>query len=170
MTQNMANNQSKASKKGSKAVPIDEDALHLIAMEPEHLDRITEMEKYCFKDAWSRHSFEEELSNKLAFYHLFTDGNTIIGYCGIWMVVDEGHITNIGIDPAYQGHSYGEKMMRLVMDWAKKREICRLTLEVRVSNEIAIYLYEKLGFKSAGIRPEYYEDTGEDACIMWIEL
>lgn len=149
---------------------VNDAALHLIEMDESHLDRVHELETLCFTDPWSREAFEAELSNNLARYQLLTDGEAIVGYCGVWIVVDEGHITNLGIDPGYQGHSYGEKMMRLVMDWARLQNICRLTLEVRVSNEKAIYLYEKLGFKSAGIRPAYYEDNGEDACIMWIEL
>lgn len=148
----------------------NENVIHLVKMEETHLDRVHEMETLCFSAPWSRESFEEELSNPLASYQLLTDGNEIFGYCGIWIVVDEGHITNLGIDPKFQGKGYGKVMMQLVIEWARVHNICRLTLEVRVSNEIAIRLYEELGFKSAGIRPAYYEDNGEDACIMWFEL
>ena len=142
----------------------------LILMNETHLDRVHDIETKCFADPWSRQAFEVELTNHLASYLLFTDGETIFGYCGLWTVVDEGHITNLGIDPDFQNRGYGAKMMNLVIEWAKNRNICRLTLEVRVSNKKAILLYEKLGFHSAGIRPAYYEDNKEDACIMWIEL
>lgn len=144
--------------------------LSLIKMEAIHLDRVHELETLCFSAPWSREAFEVELSNPLAHYLLLTDSSQILGYCGMWLVVDEGHITNLGIDPKEQGKGYGKTMMHLVMDWARAHDICRLTLEVRVSNKKAIGLYEQIGFKSAGIRPAYYEDNGEDACIMWIEL
>lgn len=142
----------------------------LIKMTAAHLDRVHELETLCFDDPWSLEAFKAELTNQLATYHLMMDGESVVGYCGIWKVVDEGHITNLCIEPSRQGEGLGKTMMELVVDWAKSVNICRLTLEVRVSNEKAIYLYEKLGFKSAGIRKAYYEDNGEDANIMWLEL
>lgn len=144
--------------------------LKLIKMTTEHLKRVHELEILCFDDPWSLEAFKAELTNQLATYHLLEEGEAILGYCGIWKVVDEGHITNLCIDPSRQGEGLGKAMMALVMDWAKSLNICRLTLEVRVSNKKAIQMYEKLGFISAGIRKAYYEDNGEDANIMWLEL
>lgn len=139
-------------------------------MEAKDLDRVAELEYQCFSDPWSRDSFEAELSNPVAEYLLLVKGVKIYGYCGLWKVVDEGHITNLCIDPKHQDRGYGQFMMDAVFNYAKENNICRLTLEVRVSNEKAIFMYEKLGFESAGVRKGYYEDTGEDACIMWREL
>lgn len=144
--------------------------LKLIKMTSEHLNRVHELENLCFDDPWSLEAFKAELTNQLATYHLLSEGETILGYCGIWKVVDEGHITNLCIDPSRQGEGLGKGMMHLVIQWAKELNICRLTLEVRVSNKKAIQMYEKLGFISAGIRKAYYEDNGEDANIMWLEL
>lgn len=144
--------------------------IKLIKMTAEHIDRVYELEHLCFQDPWSKEAFKAELTNQLATYHLVVLGEAIIGYCGIWKVVDEGHITNLCIEPSHQGKGLGKIMMKLVMAWAKDVNICRLTLEVRVSNKKAIQMYEKLGFKSAGIRKAYYEDNGEDANIMWVEL
>ena len=144
--------------------------LKLINMTAEHLNRVHELETLCFEDPWSLEAFKAELTNQLATYHLLVEGESVVGYCGIWKVVDEGHITNLCIDPNRQGEGLGKSMMQLVIQWAKELNICRLTLEVRVSNKKAIQMYEKLGFISAGIRKAYYEDNGEDANIMWLEL
>lgn len=143
---------------------------YLRPMRAEDLDRVHELEKLCFSDPWSREAFASELENPLARYQLLTDGEAVLGYCGLWFVVDEGHITNLCIDPAHQGRGLGKLMMESLFIYAKNENICRLTLEVRVSNEKAISMYEKLSFVSAGIRKAYYENNGEDACIMWREL
>ena len=82
---------------------FNQAALKLIKMEAIHIDRVHELETLCFSDPWSRASFEAELTNPLASYLLLTDGEAIWGYCGMWLVVDEGHITNLGIDPSVQG-------------------------------------------------------------------
>lgn len=142
----------------------------LRSMELEDVPEVHRIETLCFSAPWSLDAFYSELDNKLALYHVAELEGRIIGYCGIWVVIDEGHITNLAIDPAEQGHHYGLNMMKAVIMWAKNIGICRLTLEVRVSNEKAIRMYEQLGFVSAGLRKGYYEDTGEDASIMWLEL
>lgn len=142
----------------------------LRAMTAADLDRVWALEKACFTDPWSREAFEHELANHLALYQVYENEQQVIGYCGLWKVVDEGHITNLCIDPSKQGRGYGKAMMHAVIDFAKSNNICRLTLEVRVSNEKAISLYEGLGFVKAGLRKGYYENNGEDACIMWLEF
>lgn len=142
----------------------------LRAMTAEDLDRVWDLEKLCFSDPWSREAFAQELTNHLALYTVYEVEELVIGYCGLWKVVDEGHITNLCIDPSYQGKGFGKAMMLNVIDFAKSNNICRLTLEVRVSNEKAISLYEGLGFVKAGLRKGYYENNGEDACIMWMEF
>lgn len=142
----------------------------LRTMTAQDVDRVWELEKLCFSDPWSREAFALELENHLALYQVYELDQDVIGYCGIWKVVDEGHITNLCIAPEMQGKGFGRDMMLAVFDTAKNNNICRLTLEVRVSNEKAITLYQSLGFVSAGLRKGYYENNGEDACIMWKEF
>ena len=149
---------------------LEQEGFCLRTMVEPDLNRVAELEYQCFSDPWSRDSFLAELSNPVAQYLLLVKKDRIYGYCGIWKVVDEGHITNLCIDPREQDKGLGQFMMEQVFKSAKIDNICRLTLEVRVSNEKAIFMYEKLGFESAGLRKGYYEDTGEDACIMWREL
>lgn len=139
----------------------------LRSMNASDLDSVWALEKLCFVDPWSREAFEQELKNHLALYQVYELENEVIGYCGLWKIVDEGHITNLCITPQMQGQGLGRAMMLALFDFSKSENICRLTLEVRVSNKKAISLYESLGFVPAGLRKGYYENNGEDACIMW---
>lgn len=91
----------------------------------------------------------------------------IIGFCGMWILYDESHITTIGIAPEYRGQGLGELLLLSLFDEALRRDCQWLTLEVRVSNRPAQALYEKYGFTRQGVRRRYYSDNGEDADIMW---
>ncbi len=88
----------------------------------------------------------------------------------MWTVIDEAHVTNIAVLRAYRGRKWGERLLRELMKTASDLGMQRMTLEVRVSNEVAQNLYRKLGFKPAGLRKGYYSDNQEDALIMWAEL
>ncbi|AKL93850.1 putative ribosomal-protein-alanine acetyltransferase RimI [Clostridium aceticum] len=132
---------------------------------------VVEIEKQCFPIPWTRGAFETELKkNKLALYMVATWEGQVAGYGGIWMVVDEGHITNIAVHPNFQGRRIGEEIVRALMKEVGTKRIDRITLEVRKSNMIAQNLYKKLGFVACGIRPGYYSDNGEDALIMWKDI
>ncbi|MGB9751574.1 ribosomal protein S18-alanine N-acetyltransferase [Roseiflexus castenholzii] len=93
----------------------------------------------------------------------------IVGYGGVWLSVDEGHITTIAVAPAYRGRGLGELLLNGLIDQALDLNADVLTLEVRVSNIVAQQLYLKYGFRPAGTRPRYYTDNGEDALIMWTD-
>jgi len=88
----------------------------------------------------------------------------------MWIIVDEAHITNIAVAPAYRGKKLGELILKGLLELAKLKGAVRMSLEVRVSNDRAQKLYKRIGFASAGIRPGYYIDTNEDAIIMWKEI
>ena len=91
------------------------------------------------------------------------------GYAGLWLMVDEAHVTTIGVHPDHRGHGAGELLFLGLIDIAQQMKASRVTLEVRVSNLGAQALYRKYGLEIAGIRRRYYSDNGEDAYIMWSE-
>lgn len=93
----------------------------------------------------------------------------IVGYGGLWISVDEGHITTIAVMPEYRGRGIGELVLNGLIDQALALNADMLTLEVRVSNTSAQQLYLKYGFHPSGTRPRYYTDNSEDALIMWTE-
>lgn len=93
--------------------------------------------------------------------------NPIIGYGGIWLQMDEAHITTLGVAPQYRGKGIGEFLLVGLVDVAMQLGASWLTLEVRVSNTVAQNLYKKYTFKEAGVRKKYYTDNNEDAYIMW---
>ncbi|MGG3737629.1 ribosomal protein S18-alanine N-acetyltransferase [Aeribacillus pallidus] len=135
------------------------------------LDGVMEVERLSFPCPWSRESFVNELTiNHFASYTVAEFKGKIIGYCGVWIIVDEAHITNIAIHPHFRGRKIGEALLIHVMKLAKEKGAFTMTLEVRVSNHVAQSLYRKLGFQNGGIRKNYYTDNQEDAQIMWVKL
>lgn len=129
------------------------------------------VERKCFTTPWSRSIFVSELTrNDNAIYAVALVGERIVGYAGVWIILDEGHITNIGVDPSFQRQGIGQGLMDMITRLAVERGAVAMTLEVRVSNFSAQALYTKLGFVPRGIRKEYYQDDKEDALIMWREL
>lgn len=137
-------------------------------MMPEDVEQVSQLEKDNFSMPWSRESFLEILDNKDALYMVAVENEKIIGTCGIITAVGEGDICNVVTDKMYRGRGIAYKLVQKVMDTAAEElGVCDYTLEVRVGNEPAIKLYEKLGFKSEGIRTKFYEKPVEDAMIMW---
>lgn len=140
-------------------------------MEMKDLDDIEIVEALSFPTPWSRESFINEIkTNVFARYLVVEREGVVVGYGGMWLVVDEAHITNIAIHPDFRGHGLGEKLMRTLMLVARESGAEHMTLEVRRSNIPAQQLYEKLSFQAEGVRPGYYTDNGEDAIIMWAAL
>jgi len=140
----------------------------IVPMTLDDLDDVLEVEKHCFTTPWSRFAFVNELRNQeLCHYFVAKYGSRTIAYAGMWIVLDEAHVTNIGVLPEFRGFGLGELLMTTLIATSKKLGVTRMTLEVRKSNYIAQNLYTKLGFKPCGIRREYYMDDKEDAVIMW---
>jgi len=104
------------------------------------------------------------LSRRSGFAH---SGAHIAGFAGMWCVYDEAHVTTIGVDPHYRGRGFGEVLLLALFDEAVRRGANWLTLEVRVSNEVAKRLYAKYGMSVQTTRKHYYSDNGEDAYLMW---
>jgi [ribosomal protein S18]-alanine N-acetyltransferase len=93
----------------------------------------------------------------------------VVGYGGLWLMVDEAHVTSVAVRPEFRGRGLGQLLMLALFEVALQRSARWVTLEVRMSNKGAQALYKKLGFREAGVRPRYYTDNNEDAVIMWSE-
>lgn len=138
--------------------------------EERDVEEIAELEKICFNDPWSIESVRSDvLENKLSFYIVVEISGNVAGYMGIWNILDEGHITNVAVDPRFRRKHIASAMMDVMLEVTGSAGIKKHTLEVRTGNIKAIKFYEKYGFKGTAIRPGYYEDNGEDALIMWRE-
>ncbi|WP_430342639.1 ribosomal protein S18-alanine N-acetyltransferase [Rossellomorea marisflavi] len=140
-------------------------------MTVDDVDAVMEIEEQSFTVPWSREAFISEMEeNHLSMYIVIEDEGQIAGYCGVWIVVDEAHITNVAVLPSHRGKGYGELLMRKIMEMAIESGARVMTLEARVSNVSAQSLYRKLGFQDGGIRKRYYSDNQEDAIVMWVNL
>ena len=140
-------------------------------MDINDLEDILSIEAKCFETPWSKNAFETELlTNKSARYMVILSDEKVVGYGGMWIILDEAHITNIAIEPEYEGKGLGTELVNAMIDKAISLKVNSMTLEVRESNYRAQGLYGKLGFKNCGKRPKYYQDTNEDAIIMWAEI
>ena len=118
------------------------------------IDAIANLEKLCFATPWSRDSIRQELlENDLAFYVVAELDGAVIGYMGMWRIIDEGHITNVAVHPDHRGKHVASAIVAVVLAYSEAAGVRRFTLEVRSSNE--------------GLRRGYYKDNGEDAVIMW---
>ena len=137
-------------------------------MEHKHLDEVFIIEKTCFVTPWSKEALAKELSeNETAVYLVALDCDKVVGYAGMWHIVNEGHITNIAVCEDCRKQGVGGKIVEKLIELALEREMIGITLEVRISNIAAQKLYSKYGFKPEGFRKSYYDDTHEDAVIMW---
>nr|WP_048569209.1 ribosomal protein S18-alanine N-acetyltransferase [Clostridium cylindrosporum] len=132
------------------------------------IDDVVEIEALSFTTPWSKNAFNLELTNnKNALYRVIKVHDKVIAYGGMWILFDEAHITNIAVHPEYRGAGFGNIIMKDMIEVCKGAKMSAMTLEVRVSNTPAINLYKKFGFVSVATRKGYYQDTGEDALIMW---
>lgn len=140
-------------------------------MTVEDLDDVLEVEVNSFATPWSRDAFFNELTkNQFAHYLIAEVDQKVVGYCGVWIIVDEAHITNIALLPDYRGLKLGEALLGRIIELARELGALRITLEVRVSNERAQNLYRKFGFEDGALRKQYYTDNMEDAVVMWVNL
>ncbi|ELC8442060.1 ribosomal protein S18-alanine N-acetyltransferase [Clostridium perfringens] len=137
------------------------------SMNSSHVKGIFEVSKLSLAESWNIESIEKELSNKLAKYLVALDGNKVIGFVGMWIVFDEGDITNIAVHPDYRKQGVGNLLMDSLIALCKESNITSLTLEVRESNLPAQNLYKKHKFTEEGVRKNFYDNPKENAIIMW---
>ena len=131
---------------------------------------VQDVERASFPVPWPANAFRHELTqNRNARYVVARDGERIVGYAGLWLMVDEAHITTFAVHPDARRRRVGERLLQRLFEIAAELRAQWLTLEVRASNLAAQRLYEKYGFRRAGVRRRYYSDNNEDALIMWTE-
>jgi [ribosomal protein S18]-alanine N-acetyltransferase len=163
--------------------------VNLLTLKPLTADLLpaaVELDQVCFGRLWTLEGYRRELESPNSelivlqpegtrqlteaianFGNATLDQSLIIGLGCFWSIVEEAHITIVAVHPDYQRQGLGQALLWALLSQAQQRGLERATLEVRVSNQAAIALYEKFGFREAGRRRRYYEDTGEDALILW---
>jgi [ribosomal protein S18]-alanine N-acetyltransferase len=164
--------------------------LKLQPPQPEHINRLIELDKLCLGGLWSKEGYQRELASPNSCLLVLSIpseaqpknerassasdslpqvaiAEQIIGCGCFWAILEEAHITLLMIHPNYQGQGLGQFLLSGLLENAQKQKLERATLEVRVSNEVAISLYKKFGFRVAGRRRGYYQQTGEDALVLW---
>lgn len=146
---------------------VDIDKLQIEPMQPEHLSRVLDIENVSFPKPWSYRSYMGELTrNNFAHYFVGLIEGKVVSYIGIWIVVDEAHITTIAVDPEYRGNNIAEKLIAYAVEYSKIWGAEKMLLEVRVSNKAAQKVYHRMGFVQIGVRKQYYSDNLEDAIVM----
>lgn len=138
------------------------------AMTLDDLDRVIELEHQLFKESsWSKEDYLYEIyENTFSFNFVLEIDDIIVGYVGVWIMYEQSQITTIGIDNQYQRQGYAKTLMDEIIQFAVEEGCEVMSLEVRVSNQPAISLYEKCGFVNQAIRKNYYQDNHEDAYLM----
>lgn len=136
-------------------------------MKAEDVPEISRLEREAFSMPWSEEDFEGMIRSENARYYVAEKDGAILGGCGLYIVLEEASITNVVIRREARNQGVGTELMRHMMEMCGRDGVKAFTLEVRVSNEAAIHMYEKVGFVSEGIRPGFYEKPAEDAMIMW---
>ncbi|WP_347272572.1 ribosomal protein S18-alanine N-acetyltransferase [Leptolyngbya sp. FACHB-17] len=134
---------------------------------PSLLPQVLELDRICFGGLWTLEGYQREIDSPNSELIAITSGDRLIGYGCFWAIVDEAHITIIAVHPDHQQQGLGKLLLFALLDRARQRQMKHATLEVRISNQSAISLYEKFQFKVAGQRKDYYTDTGENALILW---
>lgn len=134
------------------------------------VEQVVEIERQVYPSPWTTRAFYGEITeNMVACYIVARCGPRVVGYAGMWVLLDEAHVTNVAVHPDFQRAGVGSRLLEGLMERAHLRGARRMTLEVRPSNHPAIALYLRYGFEHRGVRRGYYSDTHEDAIVMWKE-
>lgn len=139
-------------------------------MQPEHVAAVAEMERQCFSDPWSEKSVASELDNPLSLWLIAEADGVVAGYVGSQTVLDSADMMNLAVSQDFRRQGIGEQLVNSLTEALAEKGVKTLLLEVRISNEPAKQLYQKLGFEIVGKRPRYYEKPREDALILRKEL
>lgn len=148
-----------------KAAKYEIDAIF-----PQDLDDIVAIENVSFPSPWPKRIFKREMEAENSYKRVVRFSGTVVAYIITWTIYDEVHILNIAVHPDFRKLGLGEMLLRDCLNFSFERDLKLAVLEVRTSNNSAIKLYEKIGFKTLRVRKKYYSDTGEDAFVMMYEL
>jgi [ribosomal protein S18]-alanine N-acetyltransferase len=142
--------------------------LEISRMVPDDIPAVLAIEALSFQSAWPPNAFMNELrDNKLAYYFVGRLDGRIVAYGGIWVILEDSHVTTIAVHPDVRGQRLGEEILVHLLDEAIEREASWITLEVRETNDVAQKLYRKYGFTVVSTRRGYYSDNNESALVMW---
>jgi len=142
--------------------------VHISPMRRRHLRSVLRIEGQVYPTPWTHGLFVSELALRSSrAYVIARVGRDLVGYAGLMMSVDDGHVTTIAVDPDWHRQGIGTRLLLALAREAIDRGANALTLEVRLSHRGAQSLYQRFGFSAVGVRKGYYADTGEDALIMW---
>jgi ribosomal-protein-alanine N-acetyltransferase len=147
---------------------LDIGQLVIEKMTPAEINEVRLIETSSFSTQWPSDAFYNELhSNRSAHYFVGKlDGKTV-AYGGIWVVMEDSHVTTIAVDASHRGRKFGDLLLAHLIREAIARGAAWMTLEVRESNAIAQRLYRKYGFATVTVRKAYYSDNNENALVMW---
>ncbi len=144
-------------------------SVRISPMRRRHLPGVLRIEKQVYPRPWTMGLYLGELALPATRIYLAARIHSrVVGYGGVMMNLDEGHVTTLAVDPSLQSHKVGTRLLVLLARRAVARGATALTLEVRVTNEAAQHLYRTFGFAPAGIRKNYYAEINEDALVMWV--
>lgn len=152
--------------------------LNLKPLTSELLPAAVELDRLCFGGLWTLEGYQRELDSPNSDLFVLIPSPhpptcpsphpPILGLGCLWAILEEAHITIVAVHPNYRRQGLGQALLLYLLSSAKQRGLERATLEVKVSNQAALSMYEKYGFRVAGRRRGYYQDTGEDALILWL--
>ena len=142
--------------------------VHLVPMRRRHLRSVLRIESQVYPRPWSLGLFMSELTLRATrAYFVARVGGEVVGYGGLMVVADDGHVTTLAVHPDWHRRTIGTRLLLALAGEALRRGATSLTLEVRMSNAPAQALYRRFGFAPAGVRRGYYVETNEDALVMW---
>lgn len=149
---------------------MEKDEIKIIPLHRKYIDSILEIEEMLFSEPWSRTAFNFILKDERSLFIVALIGEKLVGYAGIYAIIDEANLDNIAVHPDYMGRGIAKAMLLKLVECAKKLGLKTLMLEVRESNALALYLYKSFGFYEVGRRPGYYHKPEEDAILMDLDL
>jgi ribosomal-protein-alanine N-acetyltransferase len=142
--------------------------VHVTPMRRRHVRAVLRIEQQVYPRPWSHSLFLSELAlRSTRSYFVARVGRDVVGYAGLMMSAEDGHITTIAVDPRWQRHKIATRLLTVLAREGLIRGAQNLTLEVRLSNLAAQQLYRRFGFAPVGVRKNYYQETNEDALVMW---
>ena len=146
------------------------DEIAIGRMEARDLDEVDAIERHSFKAPWPRQVFADELDRTWARIDVARQHGRVVGFVDYWLVADEVHLLAIATHPDWRRRGVGGRLLDRVLAVAREHAAAILTLEVRRGNMPALAMYERRGFRRVGTRPSYYQEDGEDAVVMTLEI